>query len=253
MYMRLVYARSKPDLVWKIQQVYAEKIVPRLKEMPGCLCSCLIQSDAHEDEGISMTLWDTEAHADAYEQSGVFRQLLGEVRPYLSDSSEWKIELSKDLKLEYHPVPEEPVLKAYSSFAQVEEKVPSEREFSLMHIRIFSLTIKPGMMEEFRKIYKEEILPALRLVKGCRYAFMTENTQNKSEVLSLTIWDSKEDSINYEKSELFGELIKKVKHTFSELFQFKAALEKEARGKVVTTQDPYSLNYNIVTGKFFNT
>jgi heme-degrading monooxygenase HmoA len=252
MYMRLVHARSKPDLTWKIQQIYAEKIIPRLNKMPGCLCSCLIQSDTHEDEGVSLTLWDSQAHAEDYEKSGIFQQLLGEVKPYLSDSSEWKIQLSKDLKLEYQPVPEEPVLKAYSSFAQTDAKIPSENEFPLMYMRILSLTIKPGMMEDFRKIYKEEILAVLRSVKGCRYAFMTENTQDQSEVLSLTIWDSKEDAFNYENSELFDELMEKVKHTFSELFHFKVALEKESGGKVVTTEDPRSMYYNIITGKFFN-
>ncbi len=252
MYMRLVYARSKPDLVWKIQEIYADKIIPRLKEMPGCLCSCLIQSDAHKDEGISMTLWDTQEHAEEYEKSGLFQKLLGEVQPYLSDSSEWKLQLSKDLKLEYQPVPEEPILKAYSSIAQTDAKAPSEKEFPSMHMRILSLTIKPGMIQDFRKIYNEEILPTLRSVKGCRYEFMTENTQDKSDVLSVTIWDSKEDAINYENSEIFKELIEKTKHTLSALFRFKAALEKESGGKVVTSEDPYSICYDIVTGKFFN-
>jgi len=252
MYMRLVYARSKPDLVWKIQQIYSEKIITRLKEMPGCLCSCLIQSDAHEDEGISMTLWDSQAHAEDYEKSGIFQELLGEVRPYLSDSSEWKLQLSKELKLEYQPVPEEPVLKAFTSFVQTDTKIPSESGSPLMYLRILSLTIKPGMMEEFRKIYKEEILSILRGVKGCRYAFLTESTQDKSEVLSLTIWDSKQDAIDYESGKIFDELMEKVKHTFTELFHWKVALEKESGGKVVTTGDPRSMSYTIVTGKFFN-
>lgn len=252
MYMRLVYARSKPDLVWKIQQVYAEKIIPRLKEMPGCLCSCLIQSDAHEDEGISMTLWDSQAHAEAYEKSGIFQQLLGEVKPYLSDSSEWKLQLSKELKLEYQPVPEEPVLKAFTSFVQTDAKMPSVSESGLMYLRILSLTIKPGMMEEFRKIYKEEIIPTLHKIKGCRYAFLTENAQDKSDVLSVTIWDSKQDALDYESVEIYAELNNKVKQMFSELYHFKAALERESGGKVVTTEDPQTMFYNIVTGKFFN-
>ena len=70
MFMRLVHARSKPDSIAIIQKVYAEKIIPRLQKMPGCLFSCLIQSDTHPDEGISLTLWDSQAHADTYEQSG---------------------------------------------------------------------------------------------------------------------------------------------------------------------------------------
>jgi heme-degrading monooxygenase HmoA len=130
--------------------------------------------------------------------------------------------------------------------------MPSVSEFGLMYLRILSLTIKPGIMEEFRKIYKEEIIPTLRKIKGCRYAFLTENAQDKSDVLSVTIWDSKQDALDYESGDVYAELNNKVKHTFSELYHFKAALERESGGKVVTSEDPQSTRYNIVTGKFFN-
>lgn len=252
MYMRLVHAKSKPDSSLKIQQIYDDKIIPRLQKMPGCLCSCLIQNEFHPDEGISLTLWDSQIHAEVYEQSGLFQELLNEVKPYLSDSSEWKIQLSKEMKLEYQPVPVEPVLKAYTSLIQTDSKMIPERELSLMYMRILSLKIKPGKVEEFGKIYEREILPALRSVKGCRYAFMTKGTQDQTEALSLTIWDSKEDAINYESSELFNNLIDKLKDTFSELYHWKIALEKESGKKVVTTEILVSKFYTIVTGKSFN-
>lgn len=253
MFMRLVHARSKPDSIAIIQQVYAEKIIPRLQKMPGCLFSCLIQSDAHPDEGISLTLWDSQAHAEAYEQSGQFQQLLGELKPFHCDSAEWKVQLSKDLRVEYQPVAEEPVLKGYTSMVQADTKILTRRELSSMYLRLFSLKIKAGMMEEFRKIYREEILPVMREVKGCRFAFMTENIQEKTEALSLTIWETKQDAINYEQSELFAELNDKVKHTFSDLYQWKMALEEEPDKKVITSEDPSSKHYTIVTGKSFNT
>lgn len=251
MYMRLVQAKSKPGLSLKIQQVYDEKIIPQLRKMPGCLCSCLIQNESHIDEGISMTLWDSQIHAEAYEQSGLFQKLLDEVKPYLSDSSEWKIQLSKELQLEYQPVPDEPVLKAYTSFVQSDSKIVSESELSLMHVRILSLKIKAGKMEEFGKIYEEKILPALRGVKGCQYAFMTKSMQEETEALSVTIWNSKEDAINYESSELFNELLDTSKDTFLELFQWKMGLEKETAKKVVTSEDAQSEFYTIVAGKSF--
>jgi heme-degrading monooxygenase HmoA len=253
MFMRLVHAKSKPDSIAIIQQVYAERIIPRLQKMPGCLFSCLIQSDTHPDEGISLTLWDSQAHAEAYEQSGRFQELLGEVKPYLCDSAEWKVQLSKNLQVEYQPVAEEPVLKGYTSLGQTDTKILTKRELSQMYLRLFSLKIKEGMMEEFSRIYREEILPALREVKGCRFAFMTENIQEKTEALSLTIWETKQDAINYERSELFAELNDKVKHTFAELFLWKMSLEEQAGKKVMTSADQRSTHYTIVTGKSFDT
>ncbi len=252
MYVRLVQARSRPGLTSKIQQLYDGEIIPRLRKMPGCLCSYLVQSDFYNNEGISITLWDSEAHAEEYEKSGLFKQMLDIVKPYLSDSSEWKIQLSKEHKLEFQQIPEEPVLKAYTSFAHADLKDQSDNRLTSMHLRVLSLTVKPGMMEEFRRLYKDKILTTLHKVKGCRYAFMTENIQDRSEVLSLTIWDSKQDAVDYENSEMFTALIDKVKHTFSGIFHWKVELEKESGDKVITTEDPHSRFYTIVTGKFFN-
>ena len=107
-------------------------------------------------------------------------------------------------------------------------------------------------MEEFKKIYTQQILPSLRAVDGCRYAALSENAQEKSEALSLTIWDTRQNAINYEGSELSINHVEKVKHTFSDLFQWKILLEEENSEKVTTSEDPRSNHYTIVTGKSFN-
>ena len=251
MYMRLVQAKYKPESLSKIRQIYDEDIIPRLQTMPGCLCVCLIKSDFQRDEGVSLTLWDSKNHAEAYEKSGVFQELLNKVKPYLADSSEWRIQLSQDLELEYQPVPEEPVVKSYPTVAQTDEKIPAHDLTSMMYLRILSLKIKPGEMDQFRKLYVNEIIPTLRAVRGCRYAFLTENIEERNEALSVTIWNSKQDADDYEKRGTFDKLKKKVQHTFTDLYQWKIALEKEHRGHVVTSEDPAAKTYTMVTGKSF--
>lgn len=251
MYMRLVQAKYKPDSLSMLRQVYDEGIIPRLQTIPGCLCACLIKSEVIRDEGVSLTLWDSKEHAEDYEKSGVFQELLEKVKPYLSESSEWKIQLSKDLELEYKPVPEEPVVTSYPTLAQTEGKIPDHEKTSTMYLRILSIKVKPGRMEEFSKLYLEEIIPALRDVKGCRYAFLTENIERENETLSITIWDSKEDADEYERNMIFDTLKRKVEHTFSDVYQWKAALEMEYSSRVVTSEDPSVKTYNVVTGRSF--
>ena len=82
MYMRLVYTKYDPDYLPKIQQIFDNKIIPRLHETEGCLFVCLIKSELQQDEGISMTLWDSQAHADAYERSGLYFEFLEELRQF---------------------------------------------------------------------------------------------------------------------------------------------------------------------------
>jgi len=91
MFLRLVHLKIQPDRLSEIKTVYGSKVIPNLRAMKGCLSGNLIYSDHNPDECISMTLWEKKADADTYERSGVFRQLLDEVRPFLADSCEWKI------------------------------------------------------------------------------------------------------------------------------------------------------------------
>jgi heme-degrading monooxygenase HmoA len=249
MYLRLIQSKFKSEYLSIIRQVYDTKIIPELMKMPGCLCVCLVKSDFHQDEGISLSLWDSQEHAEAYAKSGQYEKYLMEIKPYLSDSSEWKIQLSDDFTIEYQPVQEEPVLKAYTAIAQGHKKIPLKEDVSLMCVRILSLKVQTGKMDEFNKIYRENILPALNKVKGCRYAFVTGNAEDKNEALSVTIWDSKQDAIQFETNGTFDRFINQVRHTLSELLQWKMGLEKESSQKVVTSDDMSVKYYKMVTGK----
>lgn len=251
MFLRLVHLKIEPEMLSRFRQHYEEKIIPRLQKMPGCQYAGLMQSEHHRDECISMTLWDSQSHAEAYEKSGLYDELLQGVQPYLSDSSLWKIQLSKDLKPEYLPVPEEPVVKSYTFLAKKDSKILAQEKTHLLYLRIVSVKIKPGKIEEFKEIYSKEIIPALHSVKGCRYAYSIGSIEDKNEVISVTIWDSKEDADAYEKSGFFDKLTEKLKHTFAELYQWKMALKDEGIRQAVTTEDLSVKYYSIVTGKSF--
>jgi heme-degrading monooxygenase HmoA len=250
MFMRLVQVKVKPESSGKLAALYAQKIVPELQKTPGCIYASLIQSSSNPDESISLTLWETAHDADAYEQSGAFQRLITEAHPYFSDSSEWKIQLSKDLTLEYTPVSEEPVVRSYTETTPSTDR-PLFAEEGRLYIRILSVKVQSGKTEEFAKIYQSEILPVLRNVQGCRYAFLTEGVEERNEVISLTIWDSKEAADVYESSGLFRKLTRKVQHTFSELFQWKMAAERRSNVQVTTTEDLSVKGYHVVSGKTF--
>ena len=251
MFMRVVQVNIDHEKLGGFRKHYDEKVVPELQKVPGCLCASLMQSDHYQDEFVSMTLWDEQKHAEAYEQSGLFQKLIAESRSFFNDSSEWKIRLTKDLSLEYQPVEEEPIVKSFTVLEHKNSNICAKEESQLMYMRIVSHKLEPGKLREFKQLYRDEIIPALREVKGCRYAYLTGSIKEGNEVFSVTIWDSKNDAENYERSGLFDELIEKIKHTFSELYQWKMALEKDPR-RILATSDDLQVNYySFVTGKRF--
>jgi len=247
MYMRLVHARYKPDSLPNIKKIYDEKIIPTLQKMRGCLFACLIRSDVNADEGISLTLWDSQENAETYVKSGAFLSSLDEIRPFLSDSSEWKVQLTRDLKVEYQPIPEEPTVKAYAGLVDSGEDLPAQP----MYLRLLSLKIKSGMMEEFQEIYTKEILPVLKSTTGCRYATLTTSVEDSEESISVTIWDNRSDLEKYEKEGTFGRLLNQAKHTLSDLFQWKMALEKDEKWQIMTSDDASVKYYSVLSSKGF--
>ncbi len=247
MYMRLVKARYMPVSFSLIQKIYDEKIIPELQKMKGCLFACLIISDIEPDEAVSLTLWDSQENAESYVRSGVFQTLLAELNPYLSHSSEWKVELTKDLKVEYKPVPEEPVVKSYRTLLESSQEI---NESESMYMRLLSLNIQPGKFDEFNKIYTDEIYPVLKEVEGCRYQYLTGSDENPNEAISITIWNSREHAQKYEK-EIFASLMEKIQPTLSDLYQWKMALEQSENWQVKTSDDISVKYYNVVSGMGF--
>jgi heme-degrading monooxygenase HmoA len=253
MFMRLLQSKVKPEAVGIIRDFYETKVIPELQKIKGCMFAGLIQDRTQPGTGFSMTLWQTKEDAEAFGKSKVFQNIMEEVGPILLESSEWKIQLTEDLELTYAPVREEPIIKSYTVKAQKHMKAPVQQEITRMCTRIVSPKIQKGKIKEFIEIYKREIIPALQATDGCLYAYLMENLQEKEqeEVISVTIWESKEKAEQYEKSGEFNRLVEKVKHTFTQLSQWQMSLEKE-QGKQAKTSDDLSVShYTMVAGKQF--
>ena len=252
MFMRLVQVKVKLERLPDFVRLYEEVIIPELGKTKGCQYGGLVQGVQRPEEGISLTLWDSQADAERYEESGAYHRLIEKSEPFFSDSSEWKVELSKDLQLEYTPVPTTPVVERYADTSSV-DAAPLDRGTSpSIFLRIVSMRVLPEKNGEFRAIYNREIIPALRAVRGCRYVFLTESIRESTELLSVTVWNSIEAAREYESGGSFRALLEKLKPTFSELNRWKISSDDESREQTVTSEDLSVNAYNVVIGKAFH-
>jgi heme-degrading monooxygenase HmoA len=249
--MRLLQVQAKSEELPNLQKYYEEGIMPTLQRTPGCLYACLMQSVERDEVVISMTLWESPAHANAYEKGGTYQKLLNDARPMLVDSDEWRMQLTNDLKLEYSPVPAEPTIKASPIEAMSGESKSAGPRPGQMFLRIVSVTMKPGMLEEYKNRYVHEVIPGLQETKGCRHAYLTFDNEDSNQAFSVTIWDSREAAEEYERSGRFAQLLDKVKHTFSDLVQWKMKLDKSKQAQSATSEDLKVEGYSIVSGKSF--
>jgi quinol monooxygenase YgiN len=249
MFMRLVQVRIRPENRADFLRLYEEVIMPNLQGTPGCLYAGVVQSTRRDDEGISLTIWDSPQHADAYEKSGAFQRMIGESKPFFSDSSEWRVQLTKNLQLEYAPVAQEPVVTSYAHATGAGPPAPGHASF--LYLRMVSMRVQTEKTAEFKSIFENEVLPQLRSTAGCLYVYLVENVEQKDEWLSVSIWNSKEDADQYEQSGAFDRLRAKLESTFSSLFQWKAGLDRQLGKQAVTTEDVSVSGYTVVVGKSF--
>lgn len=248
--MRLAQLKVKREGIPKLRDAYREHVIPTLQGIPGCRCANLMQNRSIPETVISLTLWDSLQSAESYEKSQEYREIMGNVQPYLAESAEWKIRLSEDLEIEYAPVIEEPVVASYRIAAH-SNRTASAFGTDKMYTRIVSHNVQPERIDEFERIYREEILPVLHSTDGCYYAYLMQGAKSQNELISITIWNSQEAAEQYESSGQYQACLSKLRHTFSQLYQWKMALERDKDLQVKTSDDVSLAHYTVVAGKCF--
>ncbi len=75
--------------------------------------------------------------------------------------------------------------------------------------------LKPGSWGEFEKHYNEQVAPKASTVKGLQIRALLPSSDTPDEGLSLTMWDTPEDMLNYERSGEIPANVSQVEHLFT--------------------------------------
>lgn len=93
-----------------------------------------------------------------------------------------------------------------------------------MFIRMVSMGVHADHSEVFAKAYEDNIISALRIQPGCSFASLLQNIQDPKDCISLTIWESKKETDEYEKSGLFKQLVESLRTFYEESNEFELKL-----------------------------
>jgi len=80
MHARVTTVQLRPDTLDASIGLYQQEIVPVIKAQPGHQGIYLF-TDRTTGNGVSITLWTSEADAQAYETTGTYRQLVAKLAP----------------------------------------------------------------------------------------------------------------------------------------------------------------------------
>jgi len=248
MFMRFVQLSIRPDATEAFERFYSYRVAPALLDVDGCVFARLIRNENNPTNFLSFTLWNTAEHANAFESSGYYDELIAENEPFTESSSEWKIQLTEDNTLEYREVEEKPIIKAMPIVAGTEDLAPTRTLTPDTYVRILSARVEPDSFDEFRSRYDSLIVPELLQIDGCRAAYLI-GRKEQGEGISVTVWDSKRHADLYEKSGKFQQLFSIIQPLLSSLYQWKMSLDPSRQSNTSTSDDVSVEGYRIVTGE----
>jgi len=76
MWCRLTFVKFDPAKLEEGRKIFMEVHVPAVKKQKGNIDVYLMESASEPGEGISFTSWESKKDGDAYEKSGVYRELV---------------------------------------------------------------------------------------------------------------------------------------------------------------------------------
>jgi len=76
MYVRMTFFKVKPGKMDQLRNTYVNHVIPAHKGHKGIRFVHLFECLEVQDEGISLTAWDTKGDLEAYEKSGDYQKIL---------------------------------------------------------------------------------------------------------------------------------------------------------------------------------
>jgi quinol monooxygenase YgiN len=216
MYLRFVKLKVKTTEVAELERVYADVVIPALRETSGCLWAGLLEPSDGVGHWMSMTLWRRQSKAEDHESNGGFQHLMNEISPYLTDPVRWGIDLWSQPPAEPENELEESSIEGHSVEASSSSSDSAIRRLSDLHVRLVSITVRPGKLAEFRNWYRTDVIPVVSSMTGCRYVFFVEDVHQDNHGLSVTIWNSEDAAFRYETSGIFDAVMEKAIDTSAE-------------------------------------
>lgn len=91
MVVRLTYFNFSPGKIEELKKFYNDVAIPTVKKQKGNLDCRLLEPINKTDEYISMTVWDNQEDADAYQSTGVYKKIIEQVRKFFTKEPVLKV------------------------------------------------------------------------------------------------------------------------------------------------------------------
>jgi heme-degrading monooxygenase HmoA len=102
MFVRLTFIKFSPEAVDEAKRVYKQEVIPAVRKQKGNVNIRLLEPTERSDDFISLTEWETKADAEAYDASGLYKQLVNRLKEYFTKTAVLKTYTTEDVLITSH-------------------------------------------------------------------------------------------------------------------------------------------------------
>jgi heme-degrading monooxygenase HmoA len=84
-----------------------------------------------------------------------------------------------------------------------------------MIVRLTYISFLPQNLEEAKRIYREQVVPVVKVQKGNLDCRLLEPIDKSDEYISMTTWETRDDADAYDRSGTYRDLVEKVRKDFA--------------------------------------
>ena len=102
MFVRLTFVNFSPENIEAAKRVFMKEVVPVVRKQKGNINIHLLEPTELSDDFISITEWESQAYADAYQASGTYQQLVALLKDYFTKKPVLKTYRAEDVLIATH-------------------------------------------------------------------------------------------------------------------------------------------------------
>lgn len=245
MFLRMVTHLIRGEESDHFAEVYATTVIPALRGTRGCVYASLMQNVDDTSQGISLTIWNSQAESRLYEESGLYHQLVNALRPYFKESEEYTLQLSDDLSLEYTPIAVEPTIERF------DRSIADGEHLSILRtgpyaVQTVTLSVQQDQTENFERLFATEIHPRYRTQKGFMDIILL---RQEREYHLISFWDGTVDMQSADGIRTNGELLTSIYRMLPSSIRWKVS--HKGSSHTVSSEDMSAQIYRCLTSEWF--
>ena len=194
MYVQLAWGRARPGTWDNLRQFYVDKVIPFTMGMSGLQERQLWRGTSDPDEMGFYSVWGSLQDLRNYETSEARRQLAGEAEEF------------------FYPMAYPRGETWIKHFEVVSSSGSGNSDEAYVMMAWGKLRL--GSWDQFEDFYRAQVEKTTGTVDGLRNRALLRSTEDPDEGLSISVWDSEDALLRYERSGLRRDMAQEVENLY---------------------------------------